>query len=138
MRFFLDASFVVALELTNDNKHGAARSFWNELDEKNAHFVTTGFVLAEILAYLNGFGLHRKSAEVGNWLLFNPAVELVIPGRREIVDGYDYLVRHRDKRYLVTDCLSFILMRKMRLDAALTFDRHFAQAGFAMLPEEKA
>lgn len=38
-----------------------------------------------------------------------------------------------DKRWSLTDCASFLIMEEKRLTAALTHDRHFAQAGFQTL-----
>jgi predicted nucleic acid-binding protein len=42
--------------------------------------------------------------------------------------------RHRDKEYSFTDCSSFVVMNELKLREALTTDRHFAQAGFTVLP----
>jgi len=42
--------------------------------------------------------------------------------------------RYRDKDFSFTDCTSFILMRELKLREALTTDRHFLQAGFAVKP----
>ena len=42
--------------------------------------------------------------------------------------------RYRDKDYSFTDCTSFVVMRDLRLQAALTLDHHFAQMGFQLLP----
>jgi predicted nucleic acid-binding protein len=38
-----------------------------------------------------------------------------------------------DKSWSLTDCASFLIMEEERLTAALTHDRHFAQAGFHTL-----
>jgi predicted nucleic acid-binding protein len=35
----------------------------------------------------------------------------------------------------VIDCVSFALMHELHLDTAFTFDRHFAEQGFHVLPE---
>jgi predicted nucleic acid-binding protein len=38
-----------------------------------------------------------------------------------------------DKIWSLTDCASFLIMEDEQLTAALTHDRHFAQAGFQVL-----
>jgi predicted nucleic acid-binding protein len=38
-----------------------------------------------------------------------------------------------DKDWLLTDCISFNVMREAGLEEALTTDHHFAQAGFRAL-----
>jgi len=42
--------------------------------------------------------------------------------------------RHHDKRYSLTDCISFVVMKRMKLKTALAFDQHFVQAGFERIP----
>jgi len=39
---------------------------------------------------------------------------------------------HQDKTWGLVDCLSFVVMRQHRISVALTFDRHFIQAGFTL------
>ncbi len=43
---------------------------------------------------------------------------------------------HQDKTWSLTDCLSFVVMRETGVSAALTSDRHFAQAGFQILMQD--
>jgi len=43
--------------------------------------------------------------------------------------GFDLYRRHTDKQWGLVDCLSFVLMRQMKLTTALAFDQHFPQAG---------
>lgn len=44
-----------------------------------------------------------------------------------------WLRRFRDKSVSLTDAVSFEVMRVERVARALTFDRHFADAGFEIL-----
>jgi uncharacterized protein len=39
-----------------------------------------------------------------------------------------------DKRYTLTDCLSFVIMRRLGITEALATDDHFRQEGFTVLP----
>jgi predicted nucleic acid-binding protein len=51
-----------------------------------------------------------------------------------LYDGGLALYRARaDKQWSLTDCISFVLMKREGLREALTGDRHFAQAGFVPL-----
>jgi uncharacterized protein len=38
-----------------------------------------------------------------------------------------------DKKWSLTDCTSFVVMQRERINEALTGDRHFEQAGFVAL-----
>jgi predicted nucleic acid-binding protein len=41
--------------------------------------------------------------------------------------------KHADHAYSFTDCSSFVVMRELRLNRALTTDRHFVEAGMETL-----
>ncbi len=43
---------------------------------------------------------------------------------------------YQDKAWSLVDCISFVVMREVGVTAALTFDRHFEQAGFQVLMRE--
>jgi predicted nucleic acid-binding protein len=41
--------------------------------------------------------------------------------------------KHQDKSWGLVDCFSFVVMKQHKVSQALTFDRHFIQAGFQAL-----
>ncbi|MGK7957884.1 MAG: type II toxin-antitoxin system VapC family toxin, partial [Crocosphaera sp.] len=41
--------------------------------------------------------------------------------------------KHQDKSWGLVDCFSFVVMKKNKVTQALTFDKHFTQAGFQVL-----
>ena len=45
-----------------------------------------------------------------------------------------WFFRWKDKSFSFTDCTSFIVMRELHINKALTGDRHFLEAGFEILP----
>lgn len=88
----------------------------------------------EVVTFFNNRGHHGKAMEIGRRLLASPSVELVHTGPELFELGWDYLCERPDKRYSLTDCVSFVLMERESVAVALTFDHHFAQAGFTPLP----
>ncbi|MEW6755519.1 MAG: PIN domain-containing protein [Candidatus Latescibacterota bacterium] len=96
--------------------------------------LTTDYVIDETLTTLR-FRLGLGAAETW-WQQVDGSSRL----RVEAIDApraeraRTLFFRYRDKDYSFTDCTSFVVMRDLRLQAALTLDRHFAQMGFQVLP----
>ncbi len=131
---FLDTGYVLALELANDTNHEAALRHWRQAARKAPRLVTTSYVFDEIVTFFNSRNLHAKAIEVGGNLLRSPSVELIRVGEELFFAGWQFFQKHRDKRYSLTDCISFVVMQRHDLTVAYAFDKHFAQAGFTKLP----
>ena len=72
--------------------------------------------------------------EIGERLLASPSVQLVHVEEELFRAAWSYFGRRADKRYSLTDCVSFVLMERLGIQSALAFDVHFVQAGFRILP----
>ena len=131
---FLDANFVIALEISDDQHHYAAAQFWTTFIETSFSLVTTSYVLDEIVTFLNRRRQHDKAVRVGNNLLNASHIQLIHVDEPLFYEGWQYFEQHSDKTYSLTDCVSFVLMKKLGLAEALTFDKHFQQSGFVNLP----
>lgn len=131
---FLDASYVIALEIANEQNHLAASSHWQSLDRKNTRLVTTSYVFDEIVTFLNSRRLHAKAVEIGNRLLNSPSVQFIQVSETIFLEAWELFQKYNDKSYSLTDCVSFVVMEPLKIKEALTFDHHFLQAGFIKLP----
>lgn len=132
---FLDTGYLLALERANDENHGLALGHWRSLKRGPLpQLVTTTYVFDEVITYLNSRGLHASAVKTGKRLLASPSIELVSVEDRLLHAAFDLLERRPDKRYSLTDCVSFVLMRERGISVALGFDRHFEQEGFTMEP----
>lgn len=131
---FLDSGFLIALESSGDQNHRTAADYWSSHRGHPAVFVTTSFVLDEVLTWFNNRGHHAKAVQVGEWILQSRLVELVQIDEALLQEAWAYFRRHADKRYSFTDCVSFIVMRQRGISTALSFDHHFEQAGFQIAP----
>ena len=109
----------------------AARDRWLESD---GLLVISDYVLDETLTLLR-MRLGLPAAE--RWW------EKIEGSRRLRWEGVDasrcerarhWFFRWADKSFSFTDCTSFVLMRELGIRQALTRDRHFAQAGFDIVP----
>jgi predicted nucleic acid-binding protein len=132
---FVDTGYLLALELRNDENHRRALGHWRALRGRGlSRLVMTTYVFDEVVTYLNSRGLHASAVKVGKRLLTSPSVELVQVGEALFRAAFGLLEDRQDKRYSLTDCASFVLMRERGISVALTFDRHFEQEGFMMEP----
>jgi predicted nucleic acid-binding protein len=74
---FLDTSYLLALEVGNDQNHGKARAHWEALAGAVPPLVTTSCVFGEVVTFLSSRGQHAKAVEVGNRLLHSLSLEFV-------------------------------------------------------------
>jgi len=131
---FLDANVVIALEISDDQHHHEAEVYWKTLLETSFALVTTSYVLDEIVTFLNRKRHHDKAVKVGNNLLNASHIQLIHIDEPLFYEGWQFFEQHSDKTYSLTDCISFVLMKRLGISEALTFDKHFGQSGFSKLP----
>jgi predicted nucleic acid-binding protein len=132
---FLDTGYLLALELRADQNHRVALEHWRFLKEGGMpRLASTTYVFDETVTYLNSRGLHASAVKVGRRLLASPSLELVHVGEDLFREAFGLLERRPDKRYSLTDCASFVLMRERGIATALAFDGHFEQEGFVREP----
>jgi len=133
---FLDTSFSVGLVSPRDQIHEKAIDWSDKIEESKVLVVTTQAVLLEIGNALSKSAFRR----VGIGLLKNLANDpntIIISLTDEIYNRAFELFRDRaDKEWSLVDCVSFVVMRERNIEAALTADEHFIQAGFRALLRE--
>lgn len=130
---FLDSGFLIALNAADDQYHHRAIEHWRLIDRASL-LVTTTYIVDEVVTFFNNRGRHEKAVAIGHQLLTSRSIELLHVDEELFRAGWEFLVKHGDKRYSLTDCISFVVMRRMGLQDALTFDAHFEQAGFRRVP----
>jgi len=97
--------------------------------------VTTSYVFDEVVTFFNSRNRHAKAVEIGNLLWASPSVELIHINEPLFDEGWRFFIQHSDKSYSLTDCVSLVVMKRLRIRKALTFDKHFVQAGYGIEPE---
>ncbi len=132
--YFLDTSYILALEIRNEDAHQQVARSWADLAPFKPRIVTTTYIFDEVVTFFNSRNLHFKAVEVGTRFLESSDIELIEITQDLFSQGWQYFKRHQDKSYSLTDCLSFIVMQEREIVTALTLDHHFLQAGFQIVP----
>lgn len=134
MRFFVDSSYWIALELSDDQNHQTAQAHWRTLDLANTDLVTTTYVFDESITFLNSRGAHQTAVDLGESILLSPRIDLIHVDQELFFEGWKLFQRYSDKRFSLTDTISFVVMQRNSLSISLTFDKDFVQAGFEIAP----
>ena len=126
-RVFLDASFWICLRDERELRHGQAAAVTRSLLEKRFQFVTTPLVFAETHAYFTRAPLRRQ--QILDDIEDNPVISCEPLAPADQRDAIRLLRQQRDKSYSFCDAVSFVLIRRLGLRQAVSFDEHFRQFG---------
>ncbi|PID81804.1 hypothetical protein CSB20_01115 [bacterium DOLZORAL124_64_63] len=124
---FVDTSFWVAYRDERDANHARAKMIMAELCRARASLVITGHIFAETHAYF--VRSVPKREQVIRDLLDNPVVSVMETDYRDRELALKWLGDYRDKAWSYVDALSFALIARMKIRAAVSFDQHFGQPG---------
>jgi len=132
---FVDTAGWLSLADRSQPRHPAAAQQYQEHVRRAGAFVTTNYVLAELIVLFTiRTRLPRSEA-----LAFVAAVrqservQLVHVDAPLDAAAWDLLGRRLDKEWSLTDAASFVVMEHLGISEALTTDDHFRQAGFVVL-----
>lgn len=162
-RLFVDTGAFIALNDTRDQYHALATRFYEDIGEKRTPLLSTNCILNEAYSWLQrqsgfrfpaawrfgewfrGVSSHatlRGSPETGRFgrahrvevtdprkpftlLYTDPAIE---------EEAWGFFAQHGASGATYTDCISFAVMKMLGLKRAFTFDEHFEEAGFSLVP----
>ncbi len=127
---FSDTCYYIALCNKKDTWNAAALA-----TSKICHapVVTTDYILLELGNYLCNPDDRDLFLRIVDMLHADPNTT-VIPASPKLLDaGLTLFRQRRDKAWSLTDCISFSIMKELGVQAALSCDRHFEQAGFHLL-----
>ena len=132
-KVFVDTAAWIALINISDGLHVPAQQVMSALRQQKARLVTTEFALLEVADALSAPATRSQTAAFVDGLR-HLAILRIIPASHELLaDGWKLYKQRPDKDWSLTDCTSFVVMRRERITQAFTSDHHFEQAGFVKL-----
>jgi len=131
---FLDTAGWFAALSPPEAGHAKARSVYVDAVHRGLLLVTTPLVAAEMHVLL----LRWRGPKAATFFLdtvFDSGAHVVVDLDGELFDAAlsRWIRKFADKPVSLTDAVSFEVMRRERITKALTFDRHFRDAGFEIV-----
>ena len=130
---FVDTVAWLALVNKSEDFHEAARTVRDQLIQQKVKLTTTDFVVVEIANSLARLPLRGVARKLIDFIRTSDTVELVTITTEFFEKAYQLYCARDDKEWGLTDCTSFVVMQKRRMNRVFTADRHFEQAGFTVL-----
>jgi uncharacterized protein len=97
--------------------------------------ITTDAVLLEIGNALSRIA-RPEAVKIIEYFRTAPEATIIPLTPQLFTSAIDLYTSYQDKTWGLVDCISFIVMADQQLSVALSFDRHFIQAGFTLAPLE--
>jgi predicted nucleic acid-binding protein len=137
---FVDTWAWVALAVTSDQYHGAAKKERGRLKKKRLPYVTTNFVLGEVITHL-----YRKQRPAEAQAFINAILEAAAEGKHRLVElssdqfrrAWQMRQKYHDKPDIsFVDFTSMVVMQDLGITDVFTGDAHFQQVnlGFHLHP----
>jgi uncharacterized protein len=132
MKLFVDTSAWLALNNRGDQHHSAAVSKSTLIKNQRIDLITSDYILDESITVIRYRVSHRAAVVFGDALMSSAIVTVADVTDEERFNAWEMFKKYGDKELSFTDCTSFVLMKKLGLQRAFTFDDHFRQLGFEL------
>lgn len=131
--WFLDTGYLIALFSPRDTFHAKALQLQGLAQREQRVLATTDAVLFEVGAAFAKTGFRAVGIALIDTLLGDPQIRIHTITQELRSRAIELFAQRPDKEWSLCDCLSFVVMHDNAIEAALTPDHHFAQAGFTAL-----
>ena len=129
----IDTAGFLALWDAGDEHHARAVRLQSELSRNKCGFLTTDYIVDETATLLLIRHSHAAAADFLASTLESKSLRLEWMDSERFLAAANIFRDHDDKEWSFTDCVSFAVMRELKIQDAFTTDHHFTQAGFAQL-----
>jgi predicted nucleic acid-binding protein len=132
MEIFVDTSALYALASKKDSYNETAADIWERLVGEDTQLVTNNYVLVECISLLQS----RLGLSSVNYLQSEIVSLLAIEWVEEEqhATAMDHVLATNRRNLSLVDCASFNTMRRLGIETVFTFDEHFRERGFSVIP----
>ena len=129
---FLDSSALFALLSMDDVNHHPARICWRSLLEDGRALLANNYVIVESMVIIQKrLGLEKVCDFQEN--IF-PFLEIEWLDEEQHKIAIDRVLSANRRKLSLVDCSAFETMRRLGIETVFTFDSHFREEGFNVIP----
>ena len=129
MLTFIDTSYFFARLVASDQWHERAK----RAAKPGLRSVTSSLVINETISLLQAKGFFSPALTFLRGIRLSSDVRVIYPDAALQSEAWDLFGKWGGSGANAVDCVSFAVMRSLRIKKAFTFDKHFHQAGFEIL-----
>ena len=123
---FVDTSAWYARYTPRDPNHEAAKTALASIREP---LVTTDYVVDETLTLFKARGNFARGLSLGRQLFAGKLAQVIWIAQSDVEAAWRIFDHFRDKDWSFTDCVSYVVIERLKITRAFAFDEHFAQFG---------
>jgi len=132
MEIFIDTSALYAFISEDDRNHELGRQIWASLLTSEDKLLTNSYVLVESITLIQQrLGMKYVRAFLPQ---FTPILQVDWLGREQHSYAVEQLLTANRRQLSLVDCSSFETMRRLGIQKVFSFDEHFREQGFEVIP----
>jgi hypothetical protein len=126
---FVDTSAFLAIENRRDKYYRKAVTLRDTLLKTGQLLVTSDYILDETYTVIRFRAGHHIAVQFGEAIRGSKFLRIEFIAPDLIEKAWDLFKTFSDHEFSFTDCTSFILMERLKIKTAFTFDDHFKEYG---------
>jgi predicted nucleic acid-binding protein len=135
MSIFIDTSAFLALLNKEDHFHQIAKNTWEEINLSEEYLISSNYVIIETISLLQKrFGIEALRIFDNE---VRPVIDIIWIDQTIHHAGMVVVQTANHRKLSLVDCTSFEILRNLHVEKVFTFDSHFSEQGFNLLPELK-
>ena len=131
-KLFVDTSALYALLSMNDINYQKALSTWERMLEDDTVMITNNYVLVECFSLLQRRLGIDASCDLDTKLA--PLLQIDWIDAQQHANIVNYALAANQLQLSLVDCNCFESMRRLGIESVFSFDKHFREHGFDVIP----
>ncbi|MBE3067675.1 MAG: PIN domain-containing protein [Chloroflexi bacterium] len=132
MVIFVDTSALYSLSCAEDRNYFQAIKIWEDLVKEETDLVTNNYIVVECISlFQNRFGIDEVRTFQTKLV---PFLNMDWIGEEQHAAAIQTILTANRRNLSLVDCASFETMRRLGIETVFTFDEHFRDQGFKVIP----